>query len=172
MFKTTELKKSGRKCRMLAACTAFFLMCGAIGGCAELLSVPRHVNKLAKEKSVEIAEKWYADQKEKDVYVLPEKTEAIYGSIFKGKSDIEAECVDTKCWNGTPDIDELNAMLDAELTEVSKFGISIVLTNEKVTKVTCKRQVVFGPYLSVGILTAYLFGDLIIAWYLGIAGIV
>ena len=104
--------------------------------------------------------------------MLPEKTEAIYGNIFKGKSDIEAECVDTKCWNGTPDIDELNAMLDAELTEVSKFGISIVLTNEKVTKVTCKRQVVFGPYLSVGILTSYLFGDLIIAWYLGIAGIV
>ena len=148
------------------------IILGALGGCAELISVPKHVNKLAKQKSVEIAEKWYADQKEKDVYVLPEKTEAIYGNIFKGKSDIEIQCVDTKCWNGTPDIDELNAMLDAELTEVSKFGISIVLTNEKVTKVTCKRQVVFGPYLSVGILASYLFGDVIIAWYLGIAGMV
>ena len=147
------------------------IVLGALGGCAELISVPKHVNKLAKEKSVEIAEKWYADQKEKDVYVLSGKTEAIYGNIFKGRSDIAAECVDTKCWNGTPDIDQLNAMLDAELTEVSKFGISIVLTNEKVTKVTCKRQVVFGPYLSVGIFAAYLFGDIIIKWYLGVAGI-
>lgn len=150
---------------------AIGILLGAIGGCAELISVPKRISKLAKAKSVEIAEKWYADQKEKDVYVLPGKTEAIYGSIFKGKSDIEAECVDSKCWNGTPDIDELNAMLDAELSEVSKFGISIVLTNEKVTKVTCKRQVVFGPYLSVGILAAYLFGDVIIGWYLGIVGI-
>ena len=146
---------------------AIGIVLGAIGGSLELLSVPRGISKLAREKSLEIAEKWYAEQKEKDVYVLPEKTEAIYGSIFKGRSDIEAECVDPKCWNGTPDIDSLNAMLDAELSEVSKFGISIVLTNEKVTKVTCKRQVVFGPYLSVGIMTAYLVGDFIVNWYLG-----
>jgi leader peptidase (prepilin peptidase)/N-methyltransferase len=149
---------------------AIGILLGAVGGSVELLSVPRGTKKLAKEKSLEIAEKWYSDQKEKDVYVLPGKTEAVYGSIFKGKSDIEAECVDAKCWNGTPDIDELNRMLDEELADVSKFGISIVLTNEKVTKVTCKRQVVFGPYLSVGIMTSYLIGERIISWYLGLTG--
>ena len=143
------------------------IVLGAIGGSIELLSVPKGTKKLAKEKSLEIAEAWYNDQKEKDIYVLPDKTEALYGSIFKGKSDIENACVDPKCWNGTPDIAALNERLDAELSEVSKFGISIVITNEKVTKVTCKRQVVFGPYLSLGIMTAYLIGDQIIGWYLG-----
>ena len=59
-------------------------------------------------------------------------------------------------------------MLTAELSDVSKFGISIVITGEKVTKVTCKRQVVFGPYLSVGIFASYLFGDQIISWYTGL----
>lgn len=143
------------------------IVIAAVGGSIELLSVPKGTKKLAKEKSLEIAEAWYTEQKEKDVYVLPDKTEALYGSIFKGKSDIEQECVDTKCWNGTPDIALLNERLDAELSDISKFGISIVITNEKVTKVTCKRQVVFGPYLSLGIMTAYLIGDLIISAYLG-----
>lgn len=145
---------------------AIGIILGAAGGSIELLSVPKGTKKLAKEKSLEIAEKWYTEQKDKDIYVLPDKTEALYGSIFKGKSDIESECVDPKLWNGTPDIASLNEQLDAELSEISKFGISIVLSNEKVAKVTCKRQVVFGPYLSLGIMTAYLIGERIIEWYL------
>ena len=147
---------------------AIGILLGAVGGSIELFSVPKGTKKLAKEKSLEIAEAWYASQKEKDIYVLPEKTEALYGSIFKGKSDIENECVDPKCWNGTPDIAALNEALDAELSEVSKFGISIVITNEKVTKVSCKRQVVFGPYLSIGIMTSFLIGDRLIDWYLSL----
>jgi len=147
---------------------AIGIVLGAIGGSLELLTVPKGTKKLAKEKSLEIAEKWYEMQKENDVYVLTDKTEALYGSIFKGESDIAPDCIDPKCWNGTPDIAKLNEMLNAELSEVSKFGISLVLTNEKVTKVTCKRQVVFGPYLSVGIFAAYLFGSTIVSWYMGL----
>ncbi|MBR5090222.1 MAG: prepilin peptidase [Ruminiclostridium sp.] len=146
--------------------TAIGIILGAVGGSIELLSVPKGTKKLAKEKSLEVAEQWYNEQKEKDIYVLDGKTEALYGNIFKGESDIEAECVDPKCWNGTPDIASLNERLNAELADISKFGISIVLTNEKVTKVTCKRQVVFGPYLSLGLMTSFLIGDRIIDWYL------
>ena len=77
-----------------------------------------------------------------------------------------------KLWEGTPDIDALNEALSAELSDISKFAVSIVLNEEKVTKVTCKRQVVFGPYLSLGIITAYLIGGKIIAWYLGLTGLI
>ena len=147
---------------------ALGIILGAVGGSLELLSVPKSVNKLARERTPEIAKEWYEEQKAKDIYVLEDKTEAIYGSIFNGKSDIERECLDPKLWNGTPDLDDLNARLDAELADVSKFAISIVMTNEKVTKVTCKRQVVFGPYLSLGIMTAYLIGGRIIDWYLSL----
>ena len=59
-------------------------------------------------------------------------------------------------------------MLDAELGEVSKYGISIVIENEKVKSVSCKKQIVFGPYLSVGIAVGYMFGKAIIDWYLGL----
>lgn len=147
---------------------AIGIVLGAIGGSIELLTVPKGTKKLAKERSLEVAEKWYEEQKENGVCVLSDKTEALYGSIFKGRSDIEDDCIDEKCWNGKPDIARLNEMLSEELSDVSKFGISIVLTSDKVTKVTCKRQVVFGPYLSVGIFTAYLFGTAIVSWYLAL----
>lgn len=147
---------------------AIGIVLGAIGGSIELLAVPKGTKKLAREKSLEIAEKWYEEQKANDIYVLPDKTDAIFGSIFKGTSDIEKECIDEKCWNGTPDIASLNEQLSEGLSDISKFGISIVITNEKVSKVTCKRQVVFGPYLSLGIMTAYLIGGRIIEWYLSL----
>lgn len=147
---------------------AIGIVLGAIGGSVELLTVPKGTKQLAKEKSLEIAERWYEMQKENDIYVLADKTEALYGSIFKGESDIAPDCIDAKCWNGTPDIAKLNEMLNEELADISKFGISIVLTSDKVTKVTCKRQIVFGPYLSVGIFTAFLIGSNIVSWYMGL----
>ncbi len=154
--------------KLVIVAAAIGILLGAVGGCLELLSVPKSINKLAREKTPKIAKKWYEDMKAKDIYVLEGKTEAIYGCIFNGKSDIEQECLDMKLWNGTPDIADLNARLDAELTDVSKFAVSIVLTNEDVTKVSCKRQVVFGPYLSVGIMTAFLIGERILEWYLNL----
>ncbi len=144
---------------------AIGIILGAIGGSIELLSIPKGTKKLAKEKALDIAGKWYDSQKENGITVLEGKTEAIYGSIFKGKSDIEPECIDQKCWKGTPDIASLNNMLDAELSDITKFGISIVLDDKKVVKVNCKRQVVFGPYLSVGIFAGFLIGDMIVSWY-------
>ena len=146
---------------------AIGIILGAIGGMIELLTVPKGAKQHAKEKSLEVAAKWYELQKEEGISVLPDKTEALFGSIFKGESDIEKECVDEKFWNGTPDITLLNSMLSEELSDITKFGISIVITGDKVTKVTCKRQVVFGPYLSIGIFTSFLFGTQIISWYLG-----
>ena len=157
------------------------IVLGAVGGAVELLSVPGSVKKQASEKSREIAGKWYAEQKENGIYVKDGCSDVIYGSIFKGHSDIEKECIDKKCWEGEPDIDKLNSMLDEELSGVSKFSLSILIENKadkkqpdderdplgKLTNVSCKRQVVFGPYLSLGIMTAYLFGTRIIDWYFG-----
>ena len=154
--------------RNIIPAAAIGLILGAIGGSIELLTVPKGTKKRAKEKSLEVAEKWYDEQKENGISVLAGKTEALYGSIFKGKSDIEKECVDEKCWEGTPDIDSLNEALSNELSDISKFAVSIVIEEDKVKKVTCKRQVVFGPYLSIGIIAAYLIGDKIIAWYLSL----
>ena len=72
-------------------------------------------------------------------------------------------------------------MLSEELSDISKFAVSIVIDNVrgkkdgddypeggKVRTVTCKRQIVFGPYLSLGIMTSYLIGDRMINWYLSL----
>lgn len=147
---------------------AIGIILGAIGGGISLAAAPKSTKQLATEKSKEIAEKWYAAQKEAGAYILEGKTDAVYGSIFKGKSDIETECIDEKCWSKKPDIGALNEMLDAELSEISKYGISIVIESEKIKSVSCKKQIVFGPYLSVGIAAGYMFGATIIKWYLGL----
>ena len=160
---------------------AIGIVLGAIGGSIELLSVPKGAKKRAREKSAEIAAKGYDEQKENGIYVIEGKTEAIYGSLFKGNADIEPECIDEKLWSGKPDIPALNRMLEEELPDISKFGISIVIENirsekdpdsyvenGKIRSVSCKRQVVFGPYLSVGIFAAYIFGETIVSWYTGL----
>ena len=144
------------------------IVLGAIGGAISLLSVPKDTKKLISEKSNEIAKEWYEKQKENGISVIDNKTDAIYGSIFEGKSDIEADCVDEKLWTGKPDIAALNEMLDNELNDISKYAISMVFDKDGVKTVSCKKQIVFGPYLSVGILTAYMFGKVIIDWYLGL----
>lgn len=144
------------------------IVLGAIGGAISLISVPKDTKKLVSEKTSEIAKEWYEKQKEKGVSVIDNKTDAIYGCIFDGKSDIESECVDEKLWTGKPDIKELNEMLDSELSGITKYAISIVLDKDEVKNISCKKQIVFGPYLSVGILTAYMFGKVIIDWYLGL----
>ena len=144
------------------------IVLGAVGGSIELLSVPKGTKKRALEKSREIAEAWYSAQRENGCSVHDGKTDVIYGSIFKGKSDIEADCIDEKLWTSKPDINALNDALTAELSDISKFAVSFVLDSDKITKVTCKRQVVFGPYLSAGIMTAYLFGTQIVGWYTGL----
>ena len=154
------------------------IVLGAIGGSIELLTVPKGTKKRAAEKASEIAKRWYDEQKENGIYVLEGKTEAIYGSLFKGSADIEAECIDEKLWSGKPDIEALNRMFAEELPDISKFAVSIVIgnvrskkdpesyvENGKVQSVSCKRQVVFGPYLSIGIFAACLIGGKIISWY-------
>lgn len=146
---------------------AIGIVLGGIGGSISLLSVPKGTKKLVKEKSEEVAREWYEKQKENGISVIEGKTDALYGSIFNGKSDIETDCMDPKLWTGTPDIKELNEMLNEELGEISKYGISIVLDNEGVKTISCKKQIVFGPYLSVGIAIGYMFGRTIIDWYLG-----
>ena len=144
------------------------IVLGAVGGVITMVSVPKGTKKLVSEKSAEIAKEWYEMQKEKGISVIDDKTDAIYGSIFNGKSDIEADCVDEKLWSEMPDIGALNEMLDKELGSISKYAISMVFDNEGVKTVSCKKQIVFGPYLSVGILAAYMFGKLIIDAYLGL----
>lgn len=167
--------------KLLIPAAAIGIFCGAVGGSVELMSVPKGTKKRAAEKSAEIAQKWYDIQKENGIYVLEGKTEALYGSLFKGKSDIDPSFIDEKLWNSKPDIALLNDMLSEELSDISKFAVSIVIDNVrgkkdadtfpeggKIRTVTCKRQIVFGPYLSLGIITSYLIGERMINWYLSL----
>lgn len=147
---------------------AIGIILGAIGGSISLLSVPKGTKKAITEKTKKIAEEWYEDQRTNGINVIENKTDAIYGSIFKGKSDIEKDCIDPKIWNKTPDIEALNEKLNAELSDITKFAITIVIENDRIKDVTAKKQIVFGPYLSLGIATAYLFGDELISYYLGL----
>lgn len=141
---------------------------GAIGGGIQLMCVPKGTKKEYGEKLAKIASEWYEQQKENGCAVISGKSDVIYGSMFKGKSDVEKNCIDEKLWTKAPDIDALNARLDEELSGADKYGISIVAEESEIKSTSCKKQVVFGPYLSVGIAVGFLFGKQIINWYLGL----
>ena len=142
------------------------IVLGAIFGGITLLSVPKRKKKETSEAIEKIAAEWYEIQKENGVFVTEGKSDTLYGHIFKGKCEIESDCADLKFWSAAPEITELNARIN-ELS-LSDFAVSVVFENDKVSSVRCQKQIVFGPYLSVGIAAGYLFGEQIISWYLGL----
>ncbi len=144
------------------------IILAAIGGCITLLAVPKGQKKEIAEKLSQTAEDWYTGQIQNGAFVTEGKSDVLYGSMFKGKSDIEPDCVAEKYWSAKPDIASLNEKLNETLAGISKYSISIVLEHDRVKNVFCKKQVVFGPYLSVGIAVGFLFGEQIIHWYLGL----
>lgn len=145
---------------------AIGIVLGAIGGSITLISVPKALKKETNEAVEKIASEWYEEQKENGIYVLEEKSDALFGNIFKGKCDIEETCPDEKIWSGKPDIKALNERIN-ELN-AKDFAVSIVIEHDKIKSSRCKKQIVFGPYLSVGIAAGFIFGEQIINWYLGL----
>ncbi len=145
---------------------AIGIVLGAIGGSITLISVPKTLKKETNEAVEKIASEWYEEQKENGIYVLEEKSDALFGNIFKGKCDIEETCPDEKLWSGKPDINALNERIN-ELN-AKDFAVSIVIEHDKIKSSSCKKQIVFGPYLSVGIAAGFIFGEQLINWYMGL----
>ena len=145
---------------------AIGIVLGAIGGSITLATVPKKLKKETSEAIEKIATEWYEIQKENGIYVTEGKSDALYGNIFKGKCDIDEDCPDEKIWSGKPDIKALNEKIDELNT--SDFAISIIVEGDKIKSTSCKKQIVFGPYLSIGIAAAYIFGQQLIDWYLGL----
>lgn len=144
---------------------AIGIVLGAIGGIITLIRAGESL-KPAKKAIEELVPLWYEEQKANGASVLEGKSDVLFGNIFKGKSDIEETCPDEKLWSGKPDINGLNEKL-SELN-VKDCALSFVFEGDKVKTVRCKKQIVFGPYLSVGIAAAFLYGQQIIDWYLGL----
>ncbi len=140
------------------------IVLGAIFGGIILLTTPKHKKKETSEAIEKIATEWYEIQKEKGIFITEGKNDALYGHIFKGKAEFEKDCYDLKLWSEAPDIDDLNARLNEQ--QLNDFAVSFMIENDKITNVRCQKQIVFGPYLSVGIAAGYLFGEQIIDWYL------
>lgn len=143
---------------------AIGIVLGAIFGGIILLATPKHKKKETSEAIEKIATEWYEIQKENGVCVTEGKSDALYGHIFKGKCEIEDDCADLKLWSSAPDIKLLNEKLNEQ--ELHDFAVSFTVENDKIENIRCQKQIVFGPYLSVGIAVGFLFGEQIINWYM------
>ena len=144
------------------------IVLGAIGGSISLLRVPKTQKREVNERLNKIASEWYAEQSENGSLVQSGKSDVLYGSLFHGKSDIEPECINEKLWAKKPDVTALNERLTAELSEFDQYNLSIVLEGNRIKSASARKQIVFGPYLAVGIAVGFLFGREIIDWYLGL----
>lgn len=143
------------------------IVLGAILGTLELARVPKGKNAELTTKISSAAKEWYTAQRENGGGLVDGKSDVLFGTIFKGKTDIDDDCADRKSWEKTPDIKALNSQLSAATDGNSKFAFSITLENGDVKTVKCKKSIVFGPYLSLGIAWGLLVGQQIIDWYLG-----
>ena len=115
-----------------------------------------------------LAEEWYQNQLDQDVgYVTDGHDDIIVGSISDGNPDIEWEFLEEKVWKGLPNKAGLSQTLRDNLSNEREGGFKIYVQGDKIKRVKYSRRMVFGPFLAVGIATAWLVGLVLIGWYMG-----
>lgn len=121
------------------------------------------------EKIRKLATEWYQEQLDRDVgYVLAGHDDVIVGTITGGKPDIEWEFLDENAWKGLPDKSALSRVIREQITTEREGAFRITIKEDQITKVKYSRRMVFGPFLSIGIAAAFLFGSQIVGWYMGL----
>ncbi|MDE7361701.1 MAG: prepilin peptidase [Oscillospiraceae bacterium] len=144
------------------------IVLGAVYGIIKK-SRDRKAEKAVSEKIKQLAMDWYQDQLDRDVgYVLDGHSDIIVGSISEGEPDIEWEFLEEKVWKGLPDKAALSQTLRDNITEEREGGFKIFIKDDLVEKVKYSRRMVFGPFLAVGISAAWLVGEFIMNWYVGL----
>lgn len=144
------------------------IVLGAIYGVVKKIR-DRKAEKEITEQIREIALEWYQDQLDKDIgYVTEGHDDIIVGNISGGQPDIEWEFLDENAWKGVPDKSALSRTIREKITTEREGTFRIFIKEDLIEKVKYSRRMVFGPFLAVGIATAFLFGSQIISWYMGI----
>lgn len=132
----------------------------------------RNAEKEISARIEQLVRDWYQDQLDRDVgYITEGHEDIIVGSISDGKPDIEWEFLDEAVWKGIPDKSALSKTIRENITDEREGAFRIRIKEDQVEKVKYSRRMVFGPFLAVGIASAWLTGDWIISWYVGLLGI-
>lgn len=132
----------------------------------------RKAEKEITDQIMQIALDWYQEQLDRDIGYIPEGHEdIIVGGISDGEPDIEWEFLDEAAWKGIPDKSALSKAIRENITTEREGAFRIFIKEDVIEKVKYSRRMVFGPFLSIGITTAWLAGDIIINWYMSLMGI-
>ena len=151
------------------------LLIGIVLGAIYGVIKKAHDHKAEKEitaKLEELVKEWYQEQLDRDIGYIPEGHEdIIVGGISNGEPDIEWEFLDENAWKGIPDKSALSKAIRENITTEREGAFRIFIKEDLVEKVKYSRRMVFGPFLSIGIATAWLVGDMIINWYISLLNI-
>lgn len=147
------------------------IILGAIYGMTKKI----HDRKAEKEISEQIKQlvlDWYQDQLDRDVgYITEGHEDIIVGGISDGEPDIEWEFLDEAVWKGIPDKSALSKVIRDNITDEREGAFRIYIKEDVVERVKYSRRMVFGPFLALGIAAAWLFGDIILNWYMHLLGV-
>ena len=142
------------------------ILLGAVYGSVKKLRDRREEKNIA-DKIRKIAMDWYQEQLDRDSgYVSEGHDDIIVGGISSGEPDIEWEFLDENVWHGLPDKAALSKALRENISDEREGGFKIFIKEDLVVKVKYSRRMVFGPFLSVGIAAGWLFGKIIMDWYM------
>lgn len=144
------------------------IVLGAIYGITK--KIRDHKAELSMTEQIrEIATEWYQQQLDRDIgYVKENCSDILVGGITGGQPDIEWEFLDENAWKGIPDKSSLSRIIREKITDEREGAFRITIKEDQITKVKYSRRMVFGPFLSVGIAVAFLFGSQIVSWYMGL----
>ena len=144
------------------------IVIGAIYGIIKKIQDKKEEQKIT-EQIYEIALKWY--QKQYDIgigYVTEDNDDVIIGNITNGKPNIEWEYINEEVWRGIPNKSALSHTICEKITNEREGIFRIFIKAGQIKKVKYSRRMAFGPFLAIGIAIAYLFGDLLVNWYVGV----
>ncbi|MBP1543844.1 MAG: prepilin peptidase [Oscillospiraceae bacterium] len=120
----------------------------------------------------QIVKDWYQNQLDRDIgYVLNGHEDIIVGGISDGQPDIEWEFLDEAAWKGIPEKSDLSKAIRENITTEREGAFRIFIKEDLVEKVKYSRRMVFGPFLATGVAAAWLVGDVIVNWYMGLLNI-
>lgn len=144
------------------------IVLGAIYGISKKIR-DRKDEKAISAKIEQLVKDWYQDQLDRDIGYIPEGHEdIIVGGISDGEPDIEWEFLDEAAWKGIPDKSALSKVIRENITDEREGAFRIYIKEDLVERVKYSRRMVFGPFLSIGIASAWLVGDIALGWYISL----
>lgn len=146
---------------------AIGVLLGAIYGVIHKICVNKEEKAYTQKVSDEFSS-WLSTLAESGNAMKQGAKDTIVGSVEKGKAIVEWDLFEEKAWDIVPKETDLEEKLSQTLSDQNECVFRICVKDNKVTSAKYAQRIVFGPFLSIGLVAGMLVGEQIIQWYMSL----